>query len=238
MKMQIPLLYSMTTPICPAATSHRSSLHGDIPRGGKKEILGVLMTGSTAGGETAGSLVLGSGTVCSWSNLPRSGWYNGHQWTGWFLKSPLLTLHVPASHSPQNGLHWYLTGAESCQQVAPNHTWALHDSGSPGNSQLAVHTGSPGWAWPHANVHLTLYTVDFLDPTFSTAMEFTHCSRVQLCWCCFSYSCLSCYLDSRFSRSVFQLSYLYPEGPYLFVFFCSLLWNITSKCLWISLLFN
>lgn len=70
MKMQIPLLPSMPTPICPAATSHRSSLRGAVPCGGKEEIVGVSMTGSAAGGDTAGSLVLGSGPVCSWSSLP------------------------------------------------------------------------------------------------------------------------------------------------------------------------
>lgn len=73
MEMQILLLHSVITPTCPAATSQGSSLYGDVPCGGKEETVGVLMAGSTAGRETAGSLILGSGLLCSWSNLPRSG---------------------------------------------------------------------------------------------------------------------------------------------------------------------
>lgn len=166
------------------------------------------------------------------------------QWTlmNWVI--PKITSMDPTGTSQPQPPEWFLLIFDWSREPSAGSTQPYLGPAwlrSLGDSQLAVHADSPGWAWPHANVHLTLYTVDVLDPTDSTAIEFTHCSIVHLCWCCFSYSCLSfCYYTLDFLGQFSNyLTFIQRVPVCLYCCCCcSLLWNITYKCPWIPLLFN
>lgn len=180
-----------------------------------------------ADGETAGDLMSGSGPsfllvqslqirLRKWAltNWMDDSWNCCHQPRG------------PRQHSTQDCPHWYLRpsgelSAGSSKPLGPGWLWV------PKGFQAGVHTGSPAHACRHGDAHLTFYTVDSLHPTYPIAEE---CNCVVVDVVFFHFFLFFCYLHIRFSGSVSLLSYLYPEGFYLFVFFapCLEIWFLCA----------